>query len=127
MWIHDYYLYTEFTPPPDFTLQSGESLVLLVDGVRHGLAPTNSQTSFVARKGFQSNLYRVPPELLADIANAKEVKLRLKGVNAVLERDLNYWSRKNFRQFLLRYFSPEPAGEVETQQTKTSSNPERNL
>ena len=51
--LRDYYLYTEFTPPQDFTLlNSGESLVLLVDGVRHGLVATNSQTAFIARKGF---------------------------------------------------------------------------
>src|SRR5206468_2337643 len=50
---YDYYLYTEFTPPPDFTpVSSGESLVLLVDGARHGLTATNVQTGFTTRRGF---------------------------------------------------------------------------
>jgi hypothetical protein len=106
--VRDYYLYTEFTPPQDFTLQSsGESLILLVDGARHGLMPASSGTAFVARKGFQTTLYRVPPELIADIANAKEVKLRLKGVNSVIERKMNAGSRVNFRRFMLKFFTPE--------------------
>ena len=114
MFLRDYYVYTEFTPPQDFTLQSsGESLILLVDGVRHGLVATNSQTSFVARKGYQSTIYRVPPELIADIANAKEVKLRLRGVNNVIERKMNADSRGNFRRFMLKYFTPSARDEDE--------------
>jgi hypothetical protein len=80
---------------------------LLVDGARHGLMPASSGTAFVARKGFQTTLYRVPPELIADIANAKEVKLRLKGVNSVIERKMNAGSRVNFRRFMLKFFTPE--------------------
>ncbi len=103
----DYYLVVEFTPPPDFTLQSGESLVLLLDGARHGLAQTNSQTAFVARRGFTSTLYKVPPELLVDLANAQEVKVRLKGANHVIEKSMSRRSRESFREFLLRFFTPE--------------------
>ena len=60
----------------EFTLASGESLVLVVDGVRHGFASTNSNTAFIARKGFTSTLHKVPPEVLVDIANARQVKVR---------------------------------------------------
>jgi hypothetical protein len=105
---YDYFLYTELVPPPDFTpQQQGESLVLLVDGVRHGFAPAQSGTAFIARKGYTSALYRVAPEVLVAIANAKEVRVRLKGVNNVVERTLSSGSRQNFRTFLARYFVPE--------------------
>src|SRR5436190_14392199 len=107
IFVRDYYVYTEFTPPQDFTLQnSGESLVLLVDGVRHGLTAAGSQTAFVSRRGYQSALYRVTPEVIADIANAKEVRLRIKGVNSAIERKMNEDSRNNFRRFMLKYFTP---------------------
>ena len=130
--VRDYYLYTEFTPPQDFTLQnSGESLVLLVDGTRHGLVASGSQTAFVARRGYQSTLYRVPPELIADIANAKEVKMRIKGVNSVIERKLNEGSRNNFRRFMLKYFTPnneeqEPQPAANVRQANIESKYETN-
>jgi hypothetical protein len=108
---HDYFLYTELTPPPDFTLQTGESLVLLVDGVRYGYSQTPSTTAFVGRRGFTSGLYRVPPEVLVAIANAKEVRIRFKGVNTTVERTMNEGSKRNFKAFLVHYFAPEPNSE----------------
>ena len=105
--LRDYYLYTELTPPPDFILQSGESLVLSVDGVRHGFAPATSQTAFTSRKGYTSTLYKVPPEVLVDIANARQVKVRVKGVNSVIERNMSVNSRYNLKMFLLKYFVPD--------------------
>jgi hypothetical protein len=104
----DYFLYTEMTPPADFTLQSGESLVLLVDGVRHGLTQTPSAGTFFGRKRFTSGLYRVSPETLVAIGNAKEVRVRFKGVNGTIERSMNAGSRQNFKDFLVKYFAPEP-------------------
>ncbi len=104
----DYYVYTELIPPPDFTLQpSGESLVLLVDGVRHGLSAGPAGTSFQARRGFSSAFYKVTPELLVALANAREVRLRLRGTTSVIERSLSGRSRENFKAFLVRYFTPE--------------------
>lgn len=104
---YDYFLCTELIPPADFTpLPQGEALVLLVDGVRHGFSQSQSSTSFIARKGYTSALYRVSPEALVAIANAKEVRLRLKGVNSVVERRMSAGSRQNFRVFLERYFVP---------------------
>jgi hypothetical protein len=108
--VHDYYVWAEFTPPPDFSLQPGESLVLVVDGVRHALTATNSPSVVVPRRGFSAALYRVPPQLLVDIANARQVKIRLKGVSAVIEREMSHASRNNFKKFLVKYFQPdEPA------------------
>ena len=105
---YDYFLYTEMTPPADFTLASGESLILLVDGVRYGFTQSQSGTAFIGRKNFTSALYRVPPEVLVAIANAKEVRIRFKGVNSVIERTMNNSSKQNFKTFLVRYFSTEP-------------------
>jgi hypothetical protein len=78
---------TELAGPPDFTpVPTGESLVLLVDGARHGLSATNVQTGFVTRRGFTTAFYHVPSQLIADIAKAGEVLIRLRGVNGVVEK-----------------------------------------
>ena len=109
---HDYFLYTEMIPPADFALAGGESLILLVDGVRYGFTVAPSGTAFVARRGYTSNLYRASPEALIAIANASEVKIRFKGVNNVVERTMNSSSRLNFRKFITRYFAPPPPAET---------------
>jgi len=106
--VAEYFLYTEMTPPSDFTLQSGESLVLLVDGERYGFSQTQPASAFVGRKGFVTGMYRVPPQVLVAIANAQEVRLRFKGVNSAIEREMNQSSRANFKKFLLRYFTNPP-------------------
>ena len=108
----DYFLYTEMTPPSDFTLQSGESLVMLVDGVRYGFSQSQPAAAFVGRKGFTTGMYRVPPQVLVAIANAQEVRLRFKGVNSAIEREMNESSRANFKTFLLRYFGSQPDSAV---------------
>lgn len=105
----DYFLYSELVPPADFSLAQGESLILLVDGVRHGFTQGQSGTAFIARRGYTSGLYRVPPEVLVAIANAREVKIRFKGVNNVLERTMSAGSRQNFREFVTKYFTPPAA------------------
>jgi hypothetical protein len=106
--VYDYFLYTELTPPPDFTLASGESLILLVDGVRYGFTTGTSGTAFIGRKGFVSGLYRAPGEVLVAIGNAREVKVRFKGVSSVIERNMSASSRANFRWYLAKYFVPPP-------------------
>lgn len=105
--VHDYCLTVEYTPPPDFKLQTGESLVLLVDGIRHPLTQTTTPSVLVPRRGFSAAVYRATPQLVVDIANAKQVSLRLKGASAVIEKEMNAGSRANFRKFLVKYFSPE--------------------
>ena len=64
--------------------------------------------AFVARRGYNSALYRVSPEVLVAIGNAREVRIRFKGVNNVVEREMNSSSRQHFRHFLAKYFVPEP-------------------
>lgn len=103
--LREYYLVVEYTPPPDFTLQSGESLVLIVDGVRHALVQATTRGVLEPRRGFAVAAYRASPQLFVDIANAKEVKLRLKGNNAVIEKTMSPQSRTNFRNFLLKHFA----------------------
>jgi hypothetical protein len=107
----EYFLYTEMTPPSDFALQTGESLVLLVDGVRYGLSQSQPSAAFVGRKGFVTGMYRVHPQMLVAIANAQEVRLRFKGVNSAIEREMNQTSRDNFKKFLLRYFTNPAEGD----------------
>jgi len=89
-------------------LQSGESLVLLVDGVRYAFTQTPLTASYVGRKGYSTVFYRTAPEVLVALANAKEVRVRLKGSTATVERVMTASSRQNFRTFLLKYFVPEP-------------------
>jgi hypothetical protein len=120
--VAEYYLYTEMTPPADFTLQSGESLVLLVDGVRYGFAQSQPSAAFIGRKGYITTMYRVPPDVLVAIANAQEVRLRFKGVNSAIEREMNQASRDRFKQFLLRYFvnPPEPMAGASAREKQVS-------
>ena len=106
--VRDYYLFTEMTPPPDFTLQPGESLILLVDGVRYALAPNSTAAYYPSRKGFATTFYKVPPELLVDVGNAREVRVRIRGVSSVIDRKMNNASRNAFKKYLLRYFLPPP-------------------
>jgi hypothetical protein len=103
---YEYFLYTELIPPTDFILAQGESLILLVDGVRYGFSPSPSSTALVGRRGYNSTLYRVPPEVFVAIANAKVVKIRFRGVSSVVEREMNSASRRHFREFLAKYFVP---------------------
>lgn len=117
----DYYLYTEMTPPADFTLQSGESLVVLADGVRYGLTQTPSSGAFLGRKRFTSGLYRVTPETLVAIGNAKDVRVRFKGVNSAIERSMSSGSRQNFKDFLVKYFAPEPVIVLPAQKVATAT------
>jgi hypothetical protein len=108
---YDYFLYTELIPPQDFTLTTGESLILLVDAVRYGFTNSPTSTVFVARRGYTSNLYSATPDVLVAIANAREVKIRFKGVNNIVERTMSSSSRQNFRKFVTTYFVPAAPAE----------------
>lgn len=106
---YDYFLFTEILAPADFTpLQQGETLVLLVDGARYAFTNAQSSAAFLPRRGFSSALYRTPPETLVALANAKEIRLRVKGANSVIEREMSASSRENFRRFVVKFFSPAP-------------------
>ena len=102
--LADYYLFTEITPPPDFMLSPGESLVLLIDGDRHAFAPTPPRSGWATRRGFLTTFYKVPADVLIGVANAGEVKLRIKGNNSTIERQLSRSSRQEIREFLLKHF-----------------------
>lgn len=110
--VQEHFLVLEYTPPPDFTLATGESLVLLVDGTRHALATGATQSVLVPRKGFAAVAYKATPQLLVDLANAKQVKVRLKGTNQVIERPMNQSSRMNLKKFLVKFFGPEGAAPI---------------
>ena len=104
--IHDHYLVTELTPPSDFTLASGESLVVLADGVRYGFSPASSMVEPRVRAGFQVTQYKASAEALVAIANAREVRVRLRGTTLNSERQMSSGARKNFRKFLVRFYTP---------------------
>ncbi len=107
--VQDHFLVLEYTPPPDFTLAPGESLVLLVDGARYPLAPGTTQSVLVPRKGFNAVAYKATPQLLVDLANAKQVKMRVKGTSQLIERDMSQASRTNLKKFLVKFFAPDVA------------------
>jgi hypothetical protein len=110
--LADYYLYTEIAPA-DFPLAPGESLIVLADGVRYGCTVATPQTAWESRRGFLTTYYKVAPDVIMTIANANEVKLRIKGTTGTLERTMSRGSRANFREFLLRNFgSSKQAGET---------------
>lgn len=125
--VRDYFLCAELLAPPDFTvLSSGESLVLLVDGVRYGFGQGSSSAAFVSRKGFTSLLYKTTPEVFVAIANAREVRVRLRGVNSVIERTMSAGARQHFREFLLRHFTaeaPAPPAKKKSRSSPTRSVP----
>lgn len=104
----DHFLLLEHTPIPDFTLAPGESFTLLVDGVRHTYAPTNAPTAIVSRPGFTTLAFRTTPQVLVDISNARQVELRLRGTQSVLERRLARASIAEFKSYLLKYFQSPP-------------------
>jgi hypothetical protein len=121
MTVRDYYLYTELTPPPDFTAAPGDNLILLIDGTRYTFASAPPTAGFSSRKGYSSTLYRVPPEVLIAIANAEEVKVRLRGTTTTIDRTMNQSSRKNLKKFMLKFFQNPPQPEASPDQMTTAS------
>lgn len=104
----DHFLLLEHTPIADFTLAPGESFTLLVDGARHTFAPTNSPAAVVSRPGFATLTFRATPQVFVDIANARNVELRLKGNSSVLEKRLARSSVTEFKTYLLKYYQTPP-------------------
>jgi hypothetical protein len=105
--LYDHYLYTELAAPSDFNLAPGDSLFLLVDGTRYAFAPTNSTAAPFGRPGFLCTLYKVPPELLVALANSQQARVRLRGSNTHIERDLSQACRRRFKEFLASYYTPQ--------------------
>ena len=96
-----YYLFTELIAPPEFVLQSGDSLVVNIDNEVLAFAATNSP-SFDGRKRFVTTFYPVQPEVLKKLANAKAVSIRLKGTNALIDKRLSRGNILHFWNFAAR-------------------------
>jgi len=81
----------------------GNTLTLVADGQEMKLSGIGS---FNKRKTMKNNfvsevaLYEVTREQLAKIAFAKQVKVRIKGVNGVVERDFGAENFRRFQEFL---------------------------
>ena len=83
----------------------GPSLVLTVDGQEmtfNGNGSFNKRQS--NKKGFvnETALYAASKEKLQKIANAKQVKVRIKGNNGVVEREFGPENFKRFQDFVGR-------------------------
>ena len=107
-----YYLFTELIAPPEFVIQSGDSLVLNIDNEVLAFAATNSP-SFDGRKRFVTTFYPVQPDVLTKLAKAKTVSVRIKGTNALIDKKL---SRRNF--VLFRDFAERCSLPAKTQPAK---------
>ncbi len=90
-----YYLFTEMIAPPEFVLQSGDSLVLNIDDEVVSLTATNFP-SFNGRKRFITTFYPVQPEVLTKLAKATAVSIRIKGTSALIDKQ---FSRQNIMLF----------------------------
>jgi hypothetical protein len=112
--VHDYYLCTELISPVEFAVAPGENLTLVIDNDRYVLSQTNTPAALAGRKRFTTALYRVPEDVFARIADAKQVRIRLKGTLSVIERTLPKSTQKKFKEFvteLERLAKKEPARE----------------
>jgi len=83
----------------------GPSLFLTVDGQEmsfSGNGSFNKRKS--ARKGFvnETAFYPVNKQQLEKIANAKQVKVRIKGNNGIVEREFGPENFKRFQDFVMR-------------------------
>ena len=107
-----YYLFTELIAPPEFVLQSGDSLVLNIDNEVLAFTTTNSP-SFDGRKRFVTTFYPVQPDVLTKLARATDVRVRLKGANTLIDKRL---SRRNI--MLFRDFSERCSLLAKTQPAK---------
>ncbi len=97
--VERFYVILEYSPP-DLPIQAGEPLLLRVDGIRYMLEPASPRSPVIPRRGFALTSYHIDPQLLLSIANAKQVKLRIKGINCVIEKDMSFASRARLRGFI---------------------------
>jgi hypothetical protein len=121
--VHDYYLYTEIAPA-DFTLSPGENLVLLVDTNRYGFSSSSPLSGWQGRRGFLTTFYKVPSDVIWQIANSTEVKLRLKTPGGTVERDLSPGSIQNFRTFLAKTLEADARYSQTDRGTHTAPQPQ---
>lgn len=98
-----YYLYTEVIPPADFSLQTGESLVINVDGEVLSYAPVGAPTAFTGRKRFITTFYKVPATTLTKLAQSSEARMRVKGTTSVIDKKLSARNIRRFSEFVQKY------------------------
>ena len=109
-WGHKgkYYLevmYQALTDTGFLDISFGTSLILTVDGKDMpftGNGSANKRTS--SKKGYvtETALYEITRPQLEQIANAKQVKVRLKGANGLVDRDFAPDNFKRFQDFLAK-------------------------
>lgn len=87
-------------------IESGESLILLIDGQKHTLiSKTGSlENRDVANLGFavmlmESAIYQDAEDVIREIGNATNVKVKVKG-NTYAERNLSTQNIQNFKDFI---------------------------
>ena len=110
MWNRKYAIYLEamYQAREDTGLLDvpfGQTLTLVVDGKEMRLAGNGSYN----RRGnapqgtvLETSLYEVTMEQLDQIANAKTVKMRLKGNNGLVEREFGPENFQRFQEFVSR-------------------------
>jgi len=83
----------------------GTTLMLTVDGQEMNFTGNGSFNKRKSKqKGFvnETALYRIVQTQLGKIANAKQVKVRVKGNNGIVERDFRPENFQRFQEFLAR-------------------------
>jgi len=102
----DYNLILEFRAPEWLNIGNGESLVLLVDNERLGFIGEGSIKNRKVITGqfgswsVEIAKYSITKDELIKIANASEIKMKIKGESNFVERSLNKENINNFKNFV---------------------------
>jgi hypothetical protein len=103
---YQYYLESSYMSREEtgyLNIPAGNTLTITADGQDLKFISTGSYNTRKANKrGFvnESALYPVTRDQLEKIANAKTVKVRIKGDNGLVERDFGPENFRRFREFL---------------------------
>jgi uncharacterized beta-barrel protein YwiB (DUF1934 family) len=103
---YDYYLEVAYMSREEtgyLGIPAGNTLSVVADGQELRFISNGSyNTRKKNRRGFvnESALYKTTREQLEKIANAKEVKVRVRGDNGLIERDFRPENFKRFKDFL---------------------------
>jgi hypothetical protein len=98
-------MYQALTDTGYLDIPFGTTLLLNVDGKEMGFTGNGSYNKRKSsKKGYviESALYEVKRPELEAIANAKHVKVKIKGNNGIVEREFSPENFERFRQFLAR-------------------------
>jgi len=108
-----YYLVVEYQNSDWLFIEGGESLILLVDGERIGFKGDGSlQSRNVGSSGWidEKAVYDINPKILNQIANAKEVKVKIIGNQYYIECKFTEQSFQNFKKFIAEYITGTSGG-----------------